>query len=470
MTLSNFDWTDKTSVRWFIMLPTGHEGPYDLISIKQRCGRSAFGHEVKIWAEGLKQPVAARIAFEKADALPPEEISAPVVEPVSMAHHLAAAMSEDIPPIPEDDIPPLPFEAYASAAEEPRIVRNKSGYYAFFAMLVSGLFLFFIIQWIKGNEGFSIRRHARMSLELHQRIENELSFKGWNEKIFFKEYVPADISQIWLVTSSFHECEVEANFNSIKGKLLTVKDDPISFRSRGHLQNHVVELSSFDFKSGNKIIPGMYELDIKATNCKWTSMSARLANFFRPMDDDYVGRMKVILYPKGAAEFNEVLNILVKKKSDNELKKKNREELYWQDLQQKFQTLLALSLQIEQHLLDFLGDDPKVFRQNLKPTVDFYTKKFGHFLTSFVTTNEAYFAQLGEMESRSQKRNYELMIKSTSKKIGFESMKLIEELQKMKNPKKGQLNTFSTRLKKTFADLKSDINQKIIQISDDRSL
>jgi hypothetical protein len=60
MTLSNFAWTDKTSVKWFIMLPTGHEGPYSLLSLMKR----KMSPEVKVWAEGLPEAILFKIAVK----------------------------------------------------------------------------------------------------------------------------------------------------------------------------------------------------------------------------------------------------------------------------------------------------------------------------------------------------------------------------------------------------------------------
>jgi hypothetical protein len=42
-----------------------------------------------------------------------------------------------------------------------------------------------------------------------------LQFQGWDRPIFFKEFVPIDLSHIWLVTSSYQHCKVEAQFSSM---------------------------------------------------------------------------------------------------------------------------------------------------------------------------------------------------------------------------------------------------------------
>jgi hypothetical protein len=94
MTLSNFDWTDKTSVKWFIMLPTGHEGPYSLLSLIKR----KISPEVKVWAEGLSSSVLFKIAVKNSQEIIKEDVE---------------VAEDEIPPIPViteevEIIPPLP--------------------------------------------------------------------------------------------------------------------------------------------------------------------------------------------------------------------------------------------------------------------------------------------------------------------------------------------------------------------------
>src|SRR5690606_7757173 len=194
-------------------------------------------------------------------------------------------------------------------------------------------------------------------------------------------------------------------------------------------------------------------------------------NGFSEPDESYKATTKVVLFSKGAREYNTVLEKLLKKKLDKEQKIYNANELFWQDLQQKLETLQAVTLQVEQLLLDLLEKDARKFLKNLPPTVQEYTQKYGAFLTSFVVENEAYFKNLNpDIKGISIKRNYEHMVKQSSTKLGLETMKLIEEFQKMKkNPKRVELNQYKERIKKLYGQIKKEINEKIIQISEDRS-
>lgn len=460
MTLSNFDWTDKDSVKWFILLPMGHEGPYSLDQLASRVEKKKISPDVEIWAEGLAQPVHLKDALATKNEEPEETVEEDILP--------------DLPEIPkeEDEIPPLPVLEESESIEIPVAPPEKKNIKLRvwgFLFVCGVLMLYFAFgNVLKDLETFKIHRLSKMNLELHERIMQENAFDGWNKKIFFKEYISDDHTHIWLVNTGFQTCQVEADFRSLPGKMLTTEAGSVAFKTKGTLTGHVTELSHFEFSSGNKIIPGLYEMDVKATHCEWEGLVPTLMNKFQGPDSEYVARMKVVLFSKGPQEFNKILDRIIQKKMEEELKAKNEEELFWQDLQQKFETLQAVTLQVEQLLLDFLDGDPAKFKANLPQMVDQYTRKYGSFFTSFVVENENYFR--GLKEGSSKKRNYELTVTLTTKRIGLETMKLIEDFQKQKqNPSKAQVSSYVERVKQVYAALKYEIAQKIIQVSEDRS-
>ena len=465
MTLSNFDWTDKDSVKWFILGPLGHIGPYSLSQLEDLLKIKKLTEDVKVWAEGLPDGVELKLALRSSHVAPEAEETPPELPPLP---------TEELPPIPEnpasevvdDSTPPdmdFPLEEAGSGKKIPA--------WAFIAFVVMLMGIFTLNGFISNQETLSITRQPKMSMDLYERIQKDNPFISWDKAIFFKEYLTDDHSHIWLVTSSFHTCDVAARFTSLDGKVLSMEEEKISFKTAGKLSNHIVEFSSLDFSQGNKIIPGLYEMDVKATNCEWNGMMAKLMNKFMGPPAEYVARTKVVLFSKGAQEFNTVLDKLLQKKMEIELRQQNESDLFWQDLQQKLETLQAITLQIEQHVLDFLQNDPGKFKQNVKPMVNEYTRKYGSFLTSFVIENENYFKDLKyEGKGSSQKKSYELMVKLTSKKIGLESMKFIEEFQGIKkNPGPSEIKLIQSRVKNIFSSIKSEIGQKIIQVSEDRS-
>jgi hypothetical protein len=448
--LSNFNWADKESIRWFILLPNGHEGPY---SFNQLLNKNIHP-QTKIWAEGLSGP----LTFTKAkDALVLAEM------PQIPDGELETTTIEELPP----PIPELEQEKKTGKTQEIETFNWKRQVTVVFSFFI----LFLGYQLFQSQKVFKIDRSSKMSPKLQKKIQEEMSFKGWDKKIFFKEFVASDLSTIWFVTESFQECRVEASFSSVKDKLLTIKPEKISFKSEGDLKKHLVEFKKYSFTEGNRILPGMYDVFIRADNCKWNSWTSKLGNFFSSPDDEYVANFKVILYPNGPLAFHEALTKLLKKQLDEKMKVEHYEQMFWEDLQQKLQTILAISLQVEQSFYDFLALDARKFSLNLPRFISGYTKKYGHFLTNFVSTNEEYFKSLSKTPSLDigSKRKYEPMIRLTAKLVGFESMKVIEDFQKLKSPKRDLLNSKKIQIKKVFENIKADINKKIIKISEERS-
>jgi hypothetical protein len=462
MTLSNFDWTDKNSVRWFLMLPTGHEGPYSLELLEQRLIKGRVSEGLSIWAEGLENPVTIGDALKRAVMV--EEEAAPDEQ---------LPEEELPPPLPFTESPSTPDEALAAASlpsTRPSLVVSKRTVMAFGFGLGLLVMLVLLQSWVGSQEKVQLKRQAKMDMQLHEKIQQDMEFGGWDKPIFFKEYVPNDLSLVWLVSGSFQTCEVEASFESVEGNLLTMQDEKVMFKSRARLSGHLVEFSAFEFSSGTKILPGLYDVELKAHNCQWDGLAPKLGNRFKSPETSYAARQKMILYPKGAAEFHEVMEKISRKRQEIEQKLLGQEEIFWTDLQLKLDTLLAVTLQIENLFLELFQQDPKLFQPQFKSVVQEYMTKHGRFLTDFVVANENYFRELGDLKNISLKKNYEGRLKATALRIGFETMKYIEEFQALKKvPGKPELNRYSERMKETFKLLKHEINQKIIQSAEDRS-
>ncbi len=467
MTLSNFDWTDKNSVKWFIMHPTGHLGPYSLNALIHFLSKGQIQEDVNVWAEGLIDPISLRTAIDGK----PEEPGPPGAIPGPTAEE-EFEIPPPLPPLPSDDEDPAfaPPPDLTDGTPPPERTRNLYPY-VFGSVVTLVVVLFTFSEIISSREKIVIRRYPKMTPALHQQISKDLRFDGWDKKLFFKEYASPDLSHVWLVTAGFQRCELEAEFTSQPGKLLAMKDESISFKSRAKLEGHVAEFSRFDFTAGNKLRPGLYTMNLTASQCEWDGFVPKLANWLRSPDRSYRAKMNVILFSRGAKEFNQILSNLIRKKVDAEALNQNKEEAFWQDLQQKLQTLLAISMQIEQLFLDFV-EDQNASPKALKPLVDTYTKRYGHSLTSFVVSNEAWFKEMdvSSMKDPSRKRNYEIVIRMTTKNIGFEAMRIIEGLQGIKaQPGPVEVKKLSARVRQAFSELKKQINQKIIQISEDRS-
>lgn len=452
----NDSWSDKTTPLWFIMLPTGHEGPYSLELLERRLAENKLRPDVQVWREGLPVAISLRDVLTEIDS--PED---------------------ELPP----PLPPLPTEEEEAPAELPEIplysedTSTKSGILSRYhiPLVVGGALLlivtFGLYQWMKDREKFEIRRYPKMTLELHKKIMSELKFEGFDKKIFFHEYASPDLTHIWLVTTGHQRCDVEATFRSVKDRLLSMSDEEIEFISRGKLAGHVTELNIFEFRKGSRIIPGLYEMDVKATRCAWDGVVAKMRNLFVPPEAEYSATTRVVLYPRGPEEFQQVLSQLLKKKDEIKNQTKNQEQLFWDDLQMKFQTLHAIALQIEQQFLDFLDKGERDFVNRRKAMIAQYTKKYGNALTEFVVSNEGYFDGLRDTDLRPllAKKDYEGMVRLSSKQVGMESMKVIEKLQKMNKPKAADVKALRAEVLKSFEKLKNNLTKVLLDVTADRS-
>ncbi len=438
------------------MLPTGHEGPYSLDDLEKRLRDKKIHPDIQVWREGL--PVAISLV----DVL--NELNEPSVE----------EDDDELPP----PLPPLPMEDEEEIPEislldgyEPAKAQKKLPASLVVGVFISLILAFGLYQWIKDRETITLRRYPKMSLELHQKIGSSLKFEGFEKKIFFHEYTSPDLTHIWLVTNSFQKCDLEAVFRSVKDRLLWMDDMDVEMTSRGKLTGHVAEFSIFEFRKGARVIPGLYEMEVKARRCEWDGIVPKIRNMFSSPDAEYTATTRVVLYPKGPEEFQRVLTELMKKKDELKKQTESQQSLFWEDLQMKFQTLHAITLQIEQLLLDFIDQGDQNYPPRLKTMVNTYTQKFGQGLTQFVIENEGYFEGLAATDLRPLllSKDYEGMVKLTSKEVGFEAMKVIEKLQAKKKPNAKELKAMRPSVLKTFESLKNSINKKLLGVTEDRS-
>lgn len=445
---------DKNTTKWFILLPSGHVGPYSLSQVIELFDRKKISLDVKIWAEGLTEPINLNEVL-----VPKEKI------------HVEMPVKE----LEEDNPPPIPSAEFLRSVPVKQTTSTKLNRTIFFnrwvslALILFASVIFLNVFWFE-PKNFYIGRLDKMSPEIHQRIIKENKLSQWGKEIFFREYVSEDYSRIWLISTSHHRCEVETTLKSLDGKLLSLEDKKIIFRAQGKLSSHVVNLSSFHFLNGSRILPGMYEMDVRAYECDWDGIIPFLMNGFTFPEKEYFARTKVILHPKGPEEFNVALGNILKRKQtkqrEREVTKIKHKDLLQENLVQKFNTLEAVSSQIEQHFLKFLSNHPKEIQKKMNVMINSYSKNFGYFLTSFVVENENDFKNIPK-NNFSAWDNKEA-IRLTSKKIGFESMKFIEEIQKIKKaPSKQELKKLADKIEKAFSSIKKEINQKLSQVSQD---
>jgi len=156
--LSNFNWADKESIRWFILIPTGHEGPY---SFNQLLSKNIHS-QTKIWAEGLPGP----LTFTKAqDALELAEMPQIPVEEFE-----PSSPPEELPP----PIPKLEQGESTGKTQDIETFRWKKEVVVAFSLVI----LFLGYHFFQSQKVVKIDRSSKMSPKLHKKIQEEMSFNG----------------------------------------------------------------------------------------------------------------------------------------------------------------------------------------------------------------------------------------------------------------------------------------------------
>jgi hypothetical protein len=459
MTLSNFNQTDKQLQQWFLLLPDGHEGPYSIEQLEQKV-KEGLSLDCKIWKQDSSDSI---ILKDLLYPLPDEEIEPP-----------------ELPPLPLEDeeelLPDLPIEAEILSEDKVSAVSPKSklsGYLLWgllaVTLVISGFLGLKDVLGLPGNVSWS--RPQKMGMDTYQALSEKVVLNDWDQKLFFYEATAPDYSRFWLVSPQFYNCDIEAQFTAEEEDLITITEKKISFRSKSKLIDHVAEFDKLEFDVGGKLIPGFYKMNLVATNCEWATMRSKISNLFRKAPAKVELTYRVGITSQGTEALSQALKKLAEDKIQYEKQKKLLADQFWQEVQQKYQTLLGTSLQIEQHFLDFVNSKDD-WKGSLRLMIDTYTRKFGSLLTSFVISNEEDFKKLRakQVKDLSVKTAHEEKLRSTAKGMGHKSMTLIEEWQKL-NPKTARSNRSKMKKKvtDTFSLIKKDIEQKLIDVTEEQA-
>jgi len=453
MKLSNFDWTDKSAVRWFILKSGEYEGPYDFYGLKERFDRKSNNGQFLVWAEGLKEALKfedldrayfSLDEFQKLERISPAKIDLKI--PLG-----SSKTPKEIPQKEKES-----YENKSSLNERLKWITR--------GMMFICILIFLIITGLNKAEIFTIKRLPKMSSVLHEKIQNQFEFKGWNQRIILKEFVPTDLSEIWLITEGFQECKMEAKFKSMEGKVISLSNPKIVFKAQGYLKDHVLKFSNYEFSSGKKILPGMYDVNLRGTDCRWGNFWAALANYFQGPEKEYAANLKLILFPDGPVAFNFALGNVLKKRMDLKQRILEKESFLWQDVILKYQTLLAITQQVEDHFLMFMNSSKGVNKISIKKMIDDYSKSQGYFLGQFVMDNEVYFKKIKKTETFDGPA-YQNELRLSSKDIGYRSMKFIEKIQLLKNYSNSNLQLIKEEMQKDFQELSQKFSKRISELT-----
>lgn len=237
-----------------------------------------------------------------------------------------------------------------------------------------GLFIIlYLILYYKNYSG-NFSRPQKMGLTDY----NSLTYVAENtsSENQFGFSIAKDKSKIWVVTNNPYVGRVVLKMKSLKGKVLTAKD--IEFSSSSVLKGKVAEFSEFEFQKGQKIVDGYYEIEVLTPTKLEVPMVAKLFpkknRQFRFIDQKLISGMNT-------SEFDSVLNKFNKNKAKNDT-------VFWEDLSQKYRTLMAITQQIKDSVNNIFQLNPDNWESNVREYEQTYLRKYGTYFTNFVVENE----------------------------------------------------------------------------------
>jgi hypothetical protein len=240
--------------------------------------------------------------------------------------------------------------------------------------VIVGLFIVLYLILYYQNYSGNFSRPQKMSLTDY----NELTYVAENtsKENKFGFSIAQDKSKIWVVTNNPYVGRVVLKMKSLKGRVLTAKD--IEFSSSSILKGKIAEFSEFEFQKGQKIVDGYYEIEVLTPTKLEVPMVAKLFpeknRQFRFIDQKLISGMKT-------SEFDSMINKFNKSKAQNDT-------VFWEELSQKYRTLMAITEQIKDSIFNIFQLNPDNWESNVREYEQTYLRKYGTYFTNFVVENE----------------------------------------------------------------------------------
>lgn len=234
-----------------------------------------------------------------------------------------------------------------------------------------------------------------------------------------------DFKKISLVDRSDQNCSYSLNFFSDASQNLS--QEKIAFTAEAQSYQHWVVFERFDFRDGQRLIPGHYEVNLQRSACRpvgWKGV-------FERNHSDTSLSFKQTFFSTSQADLEKSLELLAKKK----LREAQRSQIAtidaWKEINEKFRTLKALSVQISQDF-KLLGDRRVKWPLRVQKTVQTYTLRYGSFLSGFLEANEADFKRLGELEipMKLELLGRAPLIVGFAQRLGLISSQLLEKVDR----------------------------------------
>jgi hypothetical protein len=260
-----------------------------------------------------------------------------------------------------------------------------------------------------------ISRPNQLSFTKFKKIKKRILKSIEKNENYFEVIQSKDLKNTWLVTNYDAPQKVKIKFTSLPNK--TLGNEEIAFYSTLKTKEAFSEIKTFLFEQGDRITPGIYELEIHLLEREQRLSNSKLKSF-------KIYKTKTLLAASSKKAFKKELKAHLTKSSQ-----KKNEEL--EELKMNYQTLQGIVVGI--------SDDLKS-SNSIKEFEKSYTNKYGRFFTDFVTNNQ----KKKNLLKQKPLKNIDYIahynsLSSLAQKIGLISVDLINDSKK--DPKKAKMIT-----------------------------
>lgn len=381
-----------TQDQWFVINGVHHQGPFALNKLKQMARESDFTSAHRFWRPGMKESIDRDEFFRQhlGIGLPQipqkesfDEISLNSDKKVTfdIGEFFSAANSEstiDQSPIlekarssfdsinsevlipedydDEDDddldalLPEIPVRKFSLS----KFIKFAGATTAFIILIFGGYYSYkFFKPDLTRVEGLRINDHRDL-LKCYQKMGQAC----------YDIALTKDYSKIFLVTNKDHDKPRSVNL------VLTSKSDnnfslkKIVLRSTATIKDKTALFELLEFEEGVNLVPGIYELTLTENQ-----------KVIYSNKDLYLGLISKVLFLKQ-----------IKQIKSNMVNKRIRP---WRELEEKYQTLAALLLNIRSELKKVLFENKEdTWKKRSEIFDEAYRTKFGGMFTMFVLKND----------------------------------------------------------------------------------
>lgn len=391
---------------WYIIKPTAHEGPYSYEQLQEKLSAGQVNASSLIWARGWPEAVE----YQRLRKLFETQVTKLNFEQQLDPRIIDSFDDQSVDGPEETDLSePLTRPKTLSLQVVLSLVLIAFG--------IAGGVVFYQLK-----ENPVLDRPSTVSVSEFREVKT--LFENTQASIPLPRLLNSlDFKKISLVDRSTQNCSYTLNFFSEASQNLS--QEPIAFTAQAQSHQHWVVFERFDFRDGQRLIPGHYEVNLQRTACSPVGWKKLIESSHQ----DIALSFKQSFYTSSLQDLDKSLSLLEKKKRREDERLKIASLEVWKEINEKLRTLKAISSQIGQDF-KLLLDRRMKWPERVQKIVKNYTQNQGSFLSGFLETNEADFKRISELEIPMR---FELMgraplISGFAQRIGLVSSQLIEKV------------------------------------------